>query len=723
MEEMSIEDGGTKKGFPLHVGFILGNEFCERYSYYGMRTVLVIYLTSSLIGWDDDLATAVYHAFTVLAYLFPLLGAMIADSWWGKYWTILVLSIVYAIGSGINMMSAIKPIGGDNLAVHAALSSLGLFVIAFGTGGIKPCVSAFGGDQFDADQDQYRRSFFSLFYLSINAGSLVSTFVSPLIREQVQCFGDDCYALAFGIPTALMFVAIILFVIGTPYYTRQKPQGNVFAEVCSTIYNALKKRSKVPSKHRDKEHWLDYADNGSNAQLIQDIKYVLKILVLYIPLPVFWSLFDQQGSRWTLQAVRMNGIMGGGGVILPDQFQLCNPLIIVTLIPIFEATLYPCLRKYNINFSPLRRMGFGMVLAGVAFVVAALVQMEIDVNLTAVPKGDQSSLRVINGVNCDVEITGNLNGWDNGAEIVPFGKASKIDDKFTSPGEHTVSFECGGFTSLSTTVTLAHEKAFDLVLYSEGTVIKTLGVKKREVKKSNSGKAFISVANMKSSEVKVQIGDEVTKVAVGEKMEFSKEFSQGAYDVMVDDAKVGSINPLTGAAYTVPLLEGVTDVNDETVFKDIYENDVNIFWMVPQYFIITLGEVFLSVTGLEFSYSQAPLSMKSVLQSLWLLTVSIGNIIVLIVAESSLVPNQADEYFLFAGLIGGASLLFLFLAMRYEYIDESVFAVPVEGKGGDNSDSDNSDSDDDGDKKSIASTTAKSRYARDNEAFEKNTKL
>jgi len=367
-----------KKGFPFHVGYILGNEFCERYSYYGMRTILVIYLSSKLIDWDDNTATAVYHAFTVLAYLFPLLGAMLADSFLGKYWTILSLSIVYAIGSGINTMSAIKPIGGENLAVHAALASTGLFVIAFGTGGIKPCVSAFGGDQFTADQDNYRRRFFSLFYLAINAGSLVSTFVSPLIRERVKCFGDDCFALAFGIPTALMVIAIILFAIGTPFYTRLEPEGNIFYEVCKTIYRSIKRRWNVPADERNKEHWLDYANDGTNAQLIQDIKYVLKVLVIYIPLPLFWSLFDQQGSRWTLQAVRMNGQIGSV-VILPDQAQILNPLIIVTLIPLFEATLYPCLRYFKLNFSPLKRMGAGMWLAGIAFVVAGVVHLMIEV--------------------------------------------------------------------------------------------------------------------------------------------------------------------------------------------------------------------------------------------------------------------------------------------------------------------------------------------------------
>jgi dipeptide/tripeptide permease len=181
----------------------------------------------------------------------------------------------------------------DGGLTHKILSSVGLFVIAVGTGGIKPCVSAFGGDQFKPHQDGYRRSFFSLFYFAINAGSLVSTFVSPIIRDEVKCFDEECYAVAFGIPAALMVIAILSFVVGTKWYTRVAPEGNVFAQSCVCIYDAIKKRDG--SK---KDHWLDHADDGSQVRktLIRDLKYVLRVLSMYILLPLFWALFDQQGE-------------------------------------------------------------------------------------------------------------------------------------------------------------------------------------------------------------------------------------------------------------------------------------------------------------------------------------------------------------------------------------------------------------------------------------------
>jgi len=185
--------------------------------------------------------------------------------------------------------------------------------------------------------------------------------------------------------------------------------------------------------------------------------------------------------------------------------------------------------------------------------------------------------------------------------------------------------------------------------------------------------------NLQLSNITANIGNDEGSVGItfGERHEF-KELSQGSYKLKltIDGGReiVANVDVLTGAAYTYIY----TPTDGVKSFKDIYENDVSMFWMIPQYFIITLGEVFLSVTGLEFSYSQAPQSMKSVLTSFWLLTVSIGNIIVLIIAETSLIPSQADEYFLFAGLIAFAAIVFLFLAMRYKYVDESVFKVIAE---------------------------------------------
>lgn len=197
-----------------------------------MKAILVIYLTQKLL-YDDDTATVLYHTFNTLVYFFCIFGAIIADSWWGKFKTILWLSVVYVAGSTVIAIGAIEE---WNLPART-MTIIGLGLIALGSGGIKPCVAAFGGEQFTLPQQAAQLAvFFSLFYFSVNAGSLISTTVTPILRDDVPCFGmDDCFPLAFGVPAMLMIVSILIFVGGKFLYKILPHQGNMLVKVFNCI--------------------------------------------------------------------------------------------------------------------------------------------------------------------------------------------------------------------------------------------------------------------------------------------------------------------------------------------------------------------------------------------------------------------------------------------------------------------------------------------------------
>lgn len=167
--------------------------------------ILVLYLSRQL-GYSDDTATVIFHIFTMFVYFLCVFGAIVSDSWLGKFKTIFYLSLVYVAGSVLVALGAVPPL---NLPA-TTFTMIGLALIALGSGGIKPCVSAFGGDQFKIpEQVKQMTTFFSLFYFSINAGSLISTTITPILREDVHCFGEnECYSLAFGVPALLMAVSI-----------------------------------------------------------------------------------------------------------------------------------------------------------------------------------------------------------------------------------------------------------------------------------------------------------------------------------------------------------------------------------------------------------------------------------------------------------------------------------------------------------------------------------
>uniref|UniRef100_A0A8C1YI40 Solute carrier family 15 member 2 n=1 Tax=Cyprinus carpio TaxID=7962 RepID=A0A8C1YI40_CYPCA len=603
--------------YPVSIAFIVVNEFCERFSYYGMKAVLTLYFIHYL-NWDKDLSTAVYHAFSSLCYFTPLLGALIADSWLGKFKTIIYLSIVYVIGHVVKSVGAIPDVGDSTL--HIALSMVGLVLIAFGTGGIKPCVAAFGGDQFDEENVKERTKFFSIFYMSINAGSVLSTIVTPILRGDVKCFGGDCYALAFGVPAALMVIALVVFISGSGLYKKSPPEGNVLVRVCKCIGFAIQNRWRNSKKSPKKSHWLDWAEEKYPKRLIQEIKMVFRVLVLYIPLPMFWALFDQQGSRWTLQATRMNMdfVMGVCFCVV----KMLNALLILVFIPIFDMGIYPLIGLCRIKLTPLRKMAVGMILAAIAFCAATVVEINVIKTVVEPSPAKESLVQVYNLMDSDV--------------TVQFPGHTVFSDplkpnEVTSPQKNMSAFHLH----------------FCLRIFD-----------------------FCRFINTHTENINITVGTDEFYAAANYGISQNISVPRGEYNGVACETNsnqyhidLGLLD--FGAFYTVVLSKvGLTTIKME----DIQANNIHITWQIPQYVFLTAGEVMFSITGLEFSYSQAPASMKSVLQAGWLMTVAFGNVIVLIVAEGAGMEQWA-EFLLFAGLLVAVSIIFSIMAYFYTYVD------------------------------------------------------
>ncbi|NXT46995.1 S15A1 protein, partial [Pluvianellus socialis] len=673
-------------GYPLSIFFIIINEFCERFSYYGMRAVLVLYF-KYFLQWDDNLSTAIYHTFVALCYLTPILGAIIADSWLGKFETIVSLSIVYTIGQAVMSVSSVNDLtdhnhdgSPDNVPVHIALSMIGLILIALGTGGIKPCVSAFGGDQFSDDQEKQRSRFFSIFYLSINAGSLLSTIITPILRAQ-ECgihSKQRCYPLAFGVPAALMAVALIVFIVGSGMYKKVQPQGNVMVQVSKCIGFAIKNRFQHRSKEFPKrEHWLDWASEKYDKRLIAQTKMVLKVLFLYIPLPMFWALFDQQGSRWTLQATTMDGNFGAIQ-IQPDQMQTVNPILIIIMVPVVDGVIYPLIKKCKINFTPLRKITVGMFLASLAFVAAALVQVQIDKTLPVFPTADQSQIKIINlGTNdATIKFEQDLQS----VSVMPMQSTGYMT--FEASQLKSLNIVSGNYSQTEVTNFPGGDRR-TLGVKSTGSAIMTKWLLDNATSKPEEGNNLIRFINNFAEPVNITMGD----TSFGTLASFSgsdyKLFPGGRKDEITVIRNSTTCSAVSqpfgfGSAFTIVLNNCSAGKLGVEYSEDIAPNTVHMAWQIPQYFILTCAEVVFSVTGLEFSYSQAPSNMKAVLQAGWLLTVAVGNIIVLIVAGASKLSEQWAEYVLFAALLLAVCIIFAVMAYFYTYVDPNEIEAQID---------------------------------------------
>ena len=323
---------------PPGIPYIIGNEAAERFSFYGMRTILVVFMVQYLHLMDGsggrpltgNEAVEYYHQFASWVYFTPLLGALIADIFLGKYRTILWLSVVYCLGH-----ATLACMGSFGNSPWWLLG--GLLLICLGSGGIKPCVSAHVGDQFGKKNHHLITRIYSWFYFSINFGSFFSTLLTPWLLVK---YGPHW---AFGVPGALMAVATFMFWLGRNRFVHIPPAGrSFFKEVFS----------------RD------------------GVVALSKLVPLFTFVAVFWSLYDQTGSSWVLQAEQMD-LKFLGITWLESQIQAVNPILVLVFIPLFTFVIYPWIHRI-FPLTPLRKIGLGMVLMTVSFGLTTLIQTWID---------------------------------------------------------------------------------------------------------------------------------------------------------------------------------------------------------------------------------------------------------------------------------------------------------------------------------------------------------
>lgn len=528
------------KSWPPGIKYIVGNEGCERFSYYGMNAILYIYCVSLYVNHSvaphsaADMATSTVHLFKTGVYAFPMIGAIIADRLLGKYNTILYFSLFYCLGHLILSLTEGSFIG----------LSAGLIFIALGSGGIKPCVSANVGDQFGRSNWNLLERIYQIFYFMINFGSFFALLIIPLLKEY---FG---WRVAFAVPGIFMFIATVLFWMGRKQFVHvpAKPGGKLglldslsssflFLTIGSLFFTAdkpawiiitvslacllagmlifsyrqglerddgflavstymvreylaqfIKKREAVyVSAHgsgmRELAKASHMADKEFGAEAVEGVKAVMRIMSVFIMVSIFWALFDQHASSWIRQAemmdLKLNLPFLGQITLLPSQIPSLNPVIVMTLIPLWAYVLEPALQRLGIMMTPLRKMSLGMALASTSFVAVALLQAKID-----------------------------------------------------------------------------------------------------------------------------------------------------------------------GAA----------------------QEKISVLWQVIPYFLITLSEVLVSITGLEFAYSQAPQRMKSTVMGFWLLTVAFGNALVAVLARFSQLKLE-DFFWLFAALMAIAAVIFALRAAFYQVRD------------------------------------------------------
>jgi len=718
---------------PKGVPYILTNEAAERFSFYGMTSILIIFMTKYLMGPDGvfDLMSQnesleYFHYFKAAVYFTPLIGALISDIWLGKYRTIFWFSILYCFGF-LAMVFDLTRLG----------LGAGLVLIAIGSGIIKPCVSANVGDQFGKTNERLMAPMFSWFYFSVNLGACVAMLLCPWLLD---VYGPR---VGFGVPAALMIFATLAFWLGR-YKFVHIPRGGT--------------------------EFVKQSLSG------EGIRAIAKLFIIYLFVAMFWSLFDQSQSAWVLQAEKMD-LTWLGIHWLPAQIQFVNSLFIMLFIPAFSYAIYPAINKV-FPLTALRKIGIGLFVAVLSFAVPAWVEGQINGGdiFTCSSRSTVAGLepvRLIDGLT-------DGSGWSSG--VVPSAeapqeivvrlrerKAWNVKTIGISPATTLSSEEIVAMLdnlALDTIRQIKQQKEAGVPVSDVETLQQRadrLKAAARQAKKAAKSAAKAAAAPQKRSAAaqaaRAVAAGALTEFGADETglddrayhpreislflADFTGELVPTAFSNLSEEEKGKVSDPTQYAVqagwthvgdYVLDAGDTATSVNFQDFeptgathvlvqFKSNYGADrvkvgelsvwtdqpipdgsratagaiwpnvaalghkPSVGWQFLAYVFLTAAEIMISITCLEFSYTQSPKTMKSFIMGVYLLSISLGNIFTALVnaviqnADGSSKLAGASYYWFFTAAILITAIVFIPVARRYpvkNYMQDEASSDPKE---------------------------------------------
>ena len=565
-------------GWPPGVPYIVGNEACERFSFYGMRAILQVHLTALFVAQAfaeqaaERSATQVVHLFMAGVYAFPMIGALVADRWAGKYRTIIWLSMVYCAGHVVLSLYENQFWG----------MYLGLGLIAVGSGGIKPCVSANVGDQFGRSNHHLVRAVYQIFYFSINLGSFFATLAIPLLRSNAgwwllawlpamkEGMSDEQVrelalrlgtSVAFGLPGVLMFIATFFFWLGRRRFVHIPPQP------------------------------------GGKIGLLDTACSV--------------SLFLAAGHLFATSEPLHNYFGGYTSFFWASLAGLSAAFLALGL---YLFILRQRLRPDN-GFLAVTLHVFRSHLGGKREPAPAASAVPADHELARSRFWRPAVER--------------FGGEATAGPVAVF----KIISVF-----FLILFFWALFDQHSSTW-ITQAKTMDLWLWGNGSGpllgIPNIELQASQVPAMNPALVMLLIPLMN---VVYRLSDRA-----------------GLKTTPLRRITVGMVITALSFVATALLQAHIDGSPPRSVWFG---------WQLVQYVIITVAEVMVSITGLEFAYTQAPRKMKSTVMGFWLLIVTLGNVLVAILAGFKDLP-PVRFFWICAGLSAGAAVLFALRAAFY----------------------------------------------------------
>lgn len=375
---------------------------------------------------------------------------------------------------------------------------------------------------------------------------------------------------------------------------------------------------------------------------MHDSKCILNVSKLFIPLPLFWTLYDLQGSRWTLQATKMNGDIGFYH-IKPDQMQLVSPILILILIPSYQWIIYPLLAKIGIG-RPLQKLTMGGILVAIGVMLSGFVELKIESSNAVVDqlKG-MCQLRIYNGQLCDYAMETEYSAMNDPMLI----RAMEMSEKNIMTNESkSIAYKmtpasssgCPTFTGvfhLKYQVTMNYHISHNGVseFYDEPQIQKY-------------GKSIVRVlvnSNVTQHMEIVDIEEKYSRISFNGSSSYTNQVllvRPSMYDIRIDGTTATLVDLPSGSISTVLVtaLTPYTYRSSIIILKQM--NSVHMAWQLPQYLVVSLAGAMYIVVGMSFTYSEGPANMKAVMQSIWLFTIAIGHILDILIVAAKFFESQ-----------------------------------------------------------------------------------
>lgn len=395
---------------PKGLYLLFVTEMAERFSYYGMRALFVLYLVAAF--FTNDEASQIYGSYTGLVYLTPLLGGYIADRYWGNRRSIIVGGLTMAAGQFMMFASACfakQSIMAENAVIDTTVDNtlslwlmfIGLAALIIGNGFFKPNISTMVGDLYEP-QDQRKDSAFTIFYMGINLGA----FIAPLICGPLgngDWSNPGGFRWGFFAAGCAMLLSVAVFVALKNKYL-VTPEGNEIGTAPKVKATETSTGTSQPKAHGmvslagcvtlavvlmvvfsyDAENFNDYISALiysisislpifiiTDASLTIDerkkigVIYIIALFVIF-----FWSAFEQAGSSLTIFADKQCNRNIGSWEVPTTWFQSINPVVVVTFAPIMAA-LWETLQHFGVRVHSITKQALGLALLALGYVIIA----------------------------------------------------------------------------------------------------------------------------------------------------------------------------------------------------------------------------------------------------------------------------------------------------------------------------------------------------------------